>query len=201
MNEIEALSAIDKALTGLKEDDARKRVLHWAVAKFGGGEVAVSKETTKEPEKGQAATLNSLLSLSSNRHEIPGIALISDNGDFRLTVRDPKATSANDAAVRLALVAIYAYCELTGENSVSSRKIVVPTLTTWRAYTGNTRATLAKHQGIIRSGDALSLDQHARREAEKYIREILDEGVEGSWQPSGVSKRRGTGNAKSTESK
>jgi hypothetical protein len=39
MSEIEAMSAIDKAV-GALEDDEQKRVLRWAVDKFGGGEVS-----------------------------------------------------------------------------------------------------------------------------------------------------------------
>ena len=88
--------------------------------------------------------------------------MISDSGDFRVTVRDPKARNTNDAAIRLAVVAIHSYCKLSGEKGASSRRIVKPVLENWRAYTGNTRAALASHQGIIRDGDALSLDQHPK---------------------------------------
>ena len=56
------------------------------------------------------------------KKEIPGIAKMQDNGNFKLTVRDPKAKNANDAAIRLAHIVIHAYTELTGESSVSSKK-------------------------------------------------------------------------------
>lgn len=44
MNEIEAIGAIDKAMGGLEADE-QKRVLRWAVDKFGGGEVALLGES------------------------------------------------------------------------------------------------------------------------------------------------------------
>ena len=40
MSEIEAMSAIDKAV-GALEPDEQKRVLRWAVDKFGGGQVKI----------------------------------------------------------------------------------------------------------------------------------------------------------------
>jgi hypothetical protein len=43
MGEIEAMGAIDKAMGGLQADE-QKRVLRWAIDKFGGGEVALSGE-------------------------------------------------------------------------------------------------------------------------------------------------------------
>jgi hypothetical protein len=43
MSEIEAMSAIDEALAGIGEDQ-QKRVLRWAVDKFGGGTITVGDE-------------------------------------------------------------------------------------------------------------------------------------------------------------
>lgn len=43
MGEIEAMGAIDKAMRGLQADE-QKRVLRWAIDKFGGGEVALPGE-------------------------------------------------------------------------------------------------------------------------------------------------------------
>jgi len=198
MNEIEALGHIDKALGGLEDDDVRLRVLQWAIAKYGGkGSVhaaiavpppitALSHGGNKPPSAGSGVNLHDLV----RSNEIPGIAMISDSGDFRITVRDPKAKNTNDAAIRLAIVAIHAFCKLSGESAASSRRIVKPVLENWRAYTGNTRAALASHQGIIRNGDALSLDQHAKREAEEYISQMLDDEVKGAWNPTSVAKRK-----------
>ncbi len=198
MNEIEALGHIDNALGGLEDDDVRLRVLQWAIAKYGKGSVHAPVSAPPAipftsahighapPRVGSALPPQEVT--SSN--EIPGIAMISDSGDFRVTVRDPKARNTNDAAIRLAVVAIHSYCKLSGEKGASSRRIVKPVLENWRAYTGNTRAALASHQGIIRDGDALSLDQHAKREAEDYIAQILDDEIQGAWNPTSVAKRK-----------
>jgi PAS domain S-box-containing protein len=103
--------------------------------------------------------------------ELPGIARVTPAGEFRLLVRDLKARSALDAAVRLAKVAIYAHELLTGE-PLSSRKSLTPILRAWRLYDGNTRARLAKERGIVRNGDSLSLDDQARHGAEQLVREM-----------------------------
>jgi hypothetical protein len=191
MDEIEALRTVDKGFGGLEDEEARLRVLEWAIAKYGANLMprrAASAAIVRSREN--SAPDGDFGKLKAEGRELAGIALMTDSGQFQLTVRDPKAKSTNDAAVRLALVTIYAYCELTGESSASSRRIVKPVLDDWRAYTPNTRVSLARHQGIIRSGDALSLDQHAKREAEKYVREILDDAIEGRWQPSGIRNKR-----------
>jgi hypothetical protein len=114
--------------------------------------------------------------------EIPGIARLTSNGDLKITIRDLKAKSGLDAAVRLAHVAIYAHEKLRGE-PLSSRRTLTPILKEWRLYDGNTRARLSKEKGIIRDGDALHLDAHSRRDAERLIQEILDDGVSGNWRP------------------
>lgn len=198
MNEIEALGHIDKALGELEDDDVRLRVLQWAIAKYGKGSAApaVLAPSPAPPDQSQSETAQSMGASSAASHgptgsnEIPGIAMISDSGEFKLTVRDPKAKTTNDAAVRLALVAIHSYCQLSGESGASSRRLVKPILENWRAYTGNTRNALASHQGIVRDGDSLSLDQHAKREAEEYISQILDDEVQGAWNPNSVAKRK-----------
>jgi hypothetical protein len=127
--------------------------------------------------------------------EIKGIAHIDDQGKFHLSVRDPKANSANKAARRLAYIAIRAHEELTGEGKVSSKAIVVPTLEAWRCYDGNTRTILANDKGIHREGDLVWLDTPAKDEADKFIKEVLDDKVEGSWKPSasgGKAKKKET---------
>jgi len=190
MSEIQALGTIDKALTELKDDQsAINRVLQFVIDKFGDGSIKLGKGKGKgsldlpldENKEGEEPRLES--------NEIPGIAMITDGGEFRLTVRDPKAKNTNDAAIRLALVAIYTYCRLSGEKSASSKRIVKPILEHWRAYTGNTRTALANHPGIIREGDTLALDHHATIEAEKFMHDIKDPNLVGSWQPNGKKSR------------
>lgn len=198
MNEIEALGRIDTALGELEDDDVRLRVLQWAIAKYGKGSVQMPTIASAPIRTAAAQSGVSTPSVnyhaapqgSSNSNEIPGIAVITDAGDFKLTVRDPKAKNTNDAAIRLAVVAVYSYCQLSGESGASSRRIVKPILEKWRAYTGNTRNALASHKGIIRDGDILSLDQHAEREAEDYINQMLGDETQGSWNPASLAKRK-----------
>jgi len=180
MDEIQALGTIIEALEGVEDQEAINRILEYVLDKFG-DEVAQKREHQDEGKDCDDSGFTS--------NEIPGIALISDGGEFKLTVRDPKAKNTNDAAIRLALVSIYAYCQISKEKSASSKKIVKPVLENWRAYTGNTRKALAEHAGILRDGDALSLDHHATLEAEKVMDDIKDSEVTGNWQPNGKKMR------------
>lgn len=198
MNEIEALGHIDKALGSLEDDEVRLRVLQWAIAKYGKGSPQPALPFSNifanpSPAAGMTQPTSKVGSVgqpTADSNEIPGIAVVSNSGDFRLTVRDPKAKNTNDAAIRLAVVAIHSYCQLSGESAASSRRIVKPILENWRAYTGNTRNALASHQGIIRNGDSLSLDQHAKREAEDYISQILDDEIQGAWNPTSLARKK-----------
>lgn len=112
--------------------------------------------------------------------EIDGIALKDGDDGIRITVRDLKARSGLDAAVRLAHIAIYA-CEKLLKRPLSARNELNPLLVDWRLYDGNTRARLAKEVGIVRDKDNLKLDAHARKAAEQFIAEALDESVSGRW--------------------
>lgn len=128
-------------------------------------------------------------SIKAGGNEIPGIACISDSGEFKLTVRDIKAKNAKDAAIRLVHIIVYAYEKLKKE-AVSSRKVVTPILKQWRLHTGSIRGTIANLPGIIRDRDNLSLDVHAKRDAEKYIKDVSDDTVQGKWKPSYKGRKK-----------
>lgn len=172
--EIKAINAVSEALSELDDPEMRKRVLRWANEKFG----CAPSPMSPMPAAGSAVVANS----TGSDKEIPGIAKVSESG-FRLTVRDVKARSAIDAGLRLTHIAIRAHEQLTGQRTVSSKHILVPLLKNWRVYDGNFRAALAKHKGIIRNGDELELDFHAQSDADKYIAEVLDSSIEGTWKP------------------
>ncbi len=121
---------------------------------------------------------------SGDEKEIPGIARVTQNGEFHLTVRDLKARSANDAAIRIAHLALLANERLNHSESLSSKNVLVPILRRYRAYDGNTRGALAQHRGFARAGDQLSMDLHCKEEAEEYMRQILDPSVQGTWNPA-----------------
>lgn len=178
--ELAAITSISRALSRLQDVDARRRVLSYVLARFTPG-VASNQVKQLSPSPSERVVTMAAESFSPSR-ELPGIARLSDDGTFHVTVRDLKARSGLDAAVRLAHVAIYAHHELTGV-PLSSSKGLTPILKAWRLYDGNTRARLAKEKGIVRNGDQLSLDAHATRDAQRFITEILDDQAAGSWRP------------------
>lgn len=190
--EIAAISAISAALAKVPDDEARNRVLTYILSRYRPlvsdlQNFSVSKYPLgQSPLAGMAnptlPTTSPLSLLGPSLREVPGIARLTDSGDLKITARDLKAKSGLDAAVRLAHIAIYVHEQLTGQ-PFSSRKGLTPLLQQWRVYDGNARAKLAKERGIIRSGDDLTLDAHARLDAEKYIEEILSDDVPGQWRP------------------
>ncbi|HEX7030365.1 MAG TPA: hypothetical protein VF254_07195 [Gammaproteobacteria bacterium] len=191
IDEFEALRSINAIIERL-EDGPRARILTWLAQKYG-----AEVPRLDDFQNANAAEMTGRTGVAARGNEIPGIARLDADGKLRLTIRDLKAKSTNDAAIRLTHIAIYAYQKLTGEESVSSKSVVVPILKEWRSYTGNTRPALAQHKGILRTGDRLSLDAHSQRDAETYIREALDPSVEGNWRPSS-RERRGTKRRKVT---
>ena len=182
-SEIDAMRVVAEAIENLADPEARMRVLSWLASKFGAPRYEAGKKDLRHGS-GEGA------SLPITEEELPGIARRTANGDLEVTVRDLKAKSTIDAAMRLAHIVIYANEKLKGERAVSSRKVLLPILKEWRAYDGNTRPALAHHKGIHRDGDQLSLDTIAKKDAEKYISEILDDSVTGTWNPNGRSSRK-----------
>lgn len=122
--------------------------------------------------------------------ELPGIASFQ-NGNFTLTVRDAKASSQADAVKRITYIAIRAYLRQNQkETSVSRKTVINPILTKWRLYDANARSFLANDKGILRDKDNLSLDVHATEEADKFIEEVNDSKIVGSWSPGGSGGKR-----------
>lgn len=186
--EIHAMALINEALKDL-DDEQTKRVVAWAKAKFR-LEIPQAAVATPTPEV-QAASrvLSGPVMVDRETKEIPGIATINGEGGLHLLVRDFKAKSANDAALRIVHVAAWAWYTLTGERGVSSRQIVKPALEDHRVYNGNTRKAIKAHRGIRRDGDLIILDAHAMRDAEEFVAQILDDAVKGAWSPSQSARR------------
>lgn len=182
MDELECMRAMEESLLLLGDEGARSRVAGWIGAKYGppglpGGSIVPT------------AGVPTPAAISSTPGQIAGIAKLSQAGELQLTVRDLKARSTPDAAIRLVHVAIWASGKLLREPSVSSKKVLVPLMRRYRCYDGNVRGALAKDKGLVRDGDLLSLDFHAEQFAEKVVGEILDSAIEGKWKP-GTMKRR-----------
>lgn len=186
--ELAALMAICDALNSLEDETTRQRVLDYAYSRFG----LQPASFVRRPMQGAAPGAEDAVELldAKSPSEIPGIARLTDKGDLKLTIRDIKAKSANDAARRLAYIVIFVNEKLTGQKTMSSPKVLVPILKEWRAYDPNTRKKLKEDKGIIRDGEQLSLDAHARKEAESMVREVSDDSIEGAWKPSATTSRK-----------
>jgi len=185
--EVATITAIIDALLELADTESRRRVLSYVLSRFAPDELGRAGESNAKAIGNSTSSVGPVTAIHqpnqpAQENEIAGIARLTDSGELKITIRDLKARSGLDAAVRLAHVAIYAYEKLTGA-AFSSRQGLTPILREWRLYDGNSRSRLAKEKGILRDGDELRLDAHSRRDAEKYITEILDASMEGTWRP------------------
>lgn len=185
--EIEAIVAISKVLSKIVDQAMRKRILSWACEKYAEMPAAVTPTARLGTAAPSAATISPLPEATSK--EIPGVAILEDDGKIQFTIRDPKAKSAADAGIRSTLVAILVHERLTGKPEASSKNLVVPLLRDWRIYDGNIRQALADHKGIIRAGDSMRLDSYAKAEAESILQQIQDPEIQGKWNPNQVGKK------------
>jgi len=181
MDELECMRSMDEAIQSVADESARARILGWLFAKYG---------IANSPNGTSSKTNSQMIGTTVAGNQIAGIAKVSADGDLQITIRDLKARSANDAALRLLHVLVWASGKLTGQQSVSSKAVIVPWLKRYRCYDGNTRGVIAQDKGILRDGDLISLDFHAEQRAEKFVEEILDPAVEGKWKPGGAKKRQ-----------
>ena len=178
-DEVAAIAAITAALAKLTDPGARRNVLSYINGRYLG---KIPGPVENLPLFSTAAASAPVAVVETTQRELPGVARLTDTGELRITARDLKAKNGLDAAVRLAHIAVYAHERLT-QKPLSSRKGLTPLLKEWRIYDGNTRARLARERGIVRTGDSLSLDTHARRDAERYIDDVLNEETSGNWRP------------------
>ena len=180
--EIEAMGIISTALNKIEDQQTVSRILNWAIEKY--------QVTKRTQQSFQPQSKNLTVAMEQQPNSLNDICMLTPSGDFKITVRDLKAKNGIDAAMRLALIAIYCHKRLTGEEWTSSRNIVTPALKNYRLYSGNSRTALGKHKGVIRDGDALTLDMHAEAEAEEYIAEIRDPSATGQWNPNTPSAKK-----------
>lgn len=123
---------------------------------------------------------------NKDSNKFPGVATYK-KGTYHFTARDLKASSKKDATFRLVYVLIHTYMKLTGKEGVSRKEIITPTLKKWRLYDGNARNYISNDKGILSEDDLYSLNQPATLDALKYIKEIQDDSITGSWSPSRAS--------------
>jgi hypothetical protein len=181
ISEFQVLASICSQIDALEQDE-RERVVRYLFHRY-----PIEKSVADHGQ--QHSPPPSMQESGVNSSEIRGVAVKSREGDLRMTIRDLKAKTAKDAARRLTYVTILANELLFGSRELSSRKVLVPVLREYRLYDGNTRRLIAEDKGIMRNGDSLTLDAHARAEAESFLHDIQDTSSKGTWQPG--SQRRG----------
>lgn len=169
--ELAVLAQVSDLLLTLDDTAAQHRVVDYLIRRFGSSGIGA---VGQRPHPSSS---------SGSSREMPGIAMLTDTGEIRITARDLKAQSAVDAAKRLIYLTLLASEQLKGEDKVSSRRVILPVLRAWRVYNGNTRSMMARDKGVIRAGDILSLDTFSRRAAEEYVHQISDDSVAGKWKP------------------
>lgn len=181
--ELEVMAGIRELLDSLEGEDTRERVLRWAGSRFGVRDIGQEREGANG-DTGEVRVVE-----AGDTREIPGIATFSERAGFELTVRDPKARSTVDAAIRLAYVTVYAYERLTGAEQVPPG-VVVDALTDWRVYDGNTRKAIAAEKGLLRSGYKRYLDTPGKKHARKLVGEMLNDSTKGEWEPPARARKK-----------
>jgi hypothetical protein len=197
--ELKAMGAIWSALSALEDDAARNRCINWALSRLGvsvpTGSTRVAMDVSHGVQTRPLSAAPVAIKHTESQHgadDWEDVFERSEDGAIRVIARDIKAKSRIDAAIRLVHLVVYANEVLNGQGKTSSKKFALPVLREWRAYDANVRGSLAKHQGIKRDGDLLSLDIHSKREAVKFIEQIRDESTKGSWSPTSSKSRKAT---------
>ncbi len=119
-----------------------------------------------------------------------------DDGSVHIVATDLKAKSAKEAAHRLVYVTLLARRALLNERK-SPRKALVETLKGYNLYDGNSRALIVKDKGLVREGRKnIWLSQPAVEVAWRFVKEIQDSNLRGTWGLSAGRTRRTAGRAK-----
>jgi hypothetical protein len=181
--ELNVMAGMLKEVSKIKEDPAAvNRVMVWLSNKLNFASVA--PKGPSRPSNGDKGSQTSEQQQGAHSE----IAEINEDGTLLLHLRDLKAKTKIDATKRLVLITLLLAEELSGKKTVSSKNVLLPLLKEWRVYDGNTREFIATYQGIHRKGDELSLDKPGKDEARKYLAEIADETIIGSWSPAQASR-------------
>lgn len=178
--EIEVMGELVVSLMKLEaKPEAQQRAIKWVCERFNFSTKAI--ETSKFNNASSNTRGVDFAQLPSD--QFAGIAEISPDGDFVLTLRDLKAKSQLDAARRLIHIAIFTYSRLVKVPDMPSKELT-KILKDWRVYDGNVRALISKSKGLIRTKDGgLALDAHSKNDAELFISEILNSEIKGLWAP------------------
>jgi len=134
--------------------------------------------------------------------KIPKVAKLDENGKLKLTVRIKglKAKNASDATKRLIYVALRANEMLTNTKTLHWLKDLSPLLRELKLY--RLRDVFYKDESLDREGEdgyLVSLDDDARKEADKFIEEIQDKNVVRDWKPKPKSSSKKKTSSKKTK--
>lgn len=125
---------------------------------------------------------------STQPNGLEHVAEMRPDGEIELVARDLKAQTLKDAVQRVVYLAIRANQLLTGKESVDNRKVVHKSLKKYRLTSGSAYNALSKVPGIIKVGNEWSLDGPAKDEADKYIKEVADDSIQGKFFPGTISR-------------
>lgn len=187
--EISAMTDIAKALAPL-DDDSRARALHWAAEKFG---INIAQKKGSFSSKGGKNQKE--FEIEAGENEISDLVEYTDDNGTVLHFRDPKAKDKRDAVNRIVHIALFGHEMITG-NKELPRSEITKTLEEWRLNDGNARSFIVKHPGFKRKDSGknmvLYLDRPGKIEAKRFLEEILDNSLEGKWNPTTPKGKRKT---------
>ena len=104
-----------------------------------------------------------------------------ENGELNMVATDLKARSAIDATERLIYVTLLAHKELMGEKKVE-RNFLKKILNNYGLYNANTRNLISKDTALIKEGrKKIYLSMPATEKAKKFIEDIKNSELKGSW--------------------
>lgn len=183
--ELAVMAKMYEEISKLSADsDATNRAIGWLLEKIKYTHQQNPTRTTPSPQ-----TKTHHTDTSSSPQSFEDLAEW-DDGDKQLTlfIRDFKGKNQQDAAFRFIHVVLFLHEQFSGLKSASSKEFLKPLLEQWRLYNGNVRTLMASMPGLHRKGDLLSLDLPAKKEALRFIAEIRDEKISGTWTPRNSTK-------------
>jgi hypothetical protein len=151
-----------------------KTFLAEAVALIEGGAGKQAIPARQAGQSGNAVPASSSVDLTS-------VAEVDDEQKLQLTVTDLKAANQADATERLIYVALLARRQLLNEKK-TPRKELLRHLRDYGLADGNSRASIARDKALVKEGAKfIWLSSPAVSTAQKYVNEINDPKIVGTW--------------------
>jgi hypothetical protein len=129
----------------------------------------------------------------SSHVDLSFVAEVDDEQKLQLTVTDLKAANQADATQRLIYVGLLARQQLLKEKK-TPRKELLRHLRDYGLADGNSRALIARDKALVREGAKfIRLSAPAVAQAQKYVQEINDPKIVGTWTRTRRSSRKKSG--------